>query len=101
MHVWFSSCHVRAADPGREFAFDVFALGFPVARWGYRFTPTAGGTEVTEFWIDKRTTGAHVLGLIFIGKASKSTIREEINREGMRQSLRRLKSEREAGGSPR
>lgn len=101
MHVWFSSCHVRAADPGREFAFDVFALGFPVARWGYRFTPTAGGTEVTEFWIDKRTTGAHVLGLIFIGKASKSTIREEINREGMRQSLRRLKSELEAGGSPR
>jgi hypothetical protein len=28
-HVWFSSCHVRVADPGREFAFDVYALGVP------------------------------------------------------------------------
>ena len=70
------------------------ALGFPVARWGYRFT-TAGGTEVTEYWIDKRTRGAHVLGRIFIGKASK--IREEINRDGMRQTLLCLKSELESG----
>lgn len=97
MHVWFSSCHVRVAEPGQEFAFDVFALGFPVARWGYRFTPTAGGTEVTEYWIDKRTTGAHVLGRIFLGKSSKAGIREEINRDGMWQSLRCLKSELESG----
>ena len=95
LHVWFSSCHVRVADLGSEFAFDVFALGLPVARWGYRFTPTAGGTEVTEYWIDKRTRGAHVLGRIFIGKASN--IREEINRDGMRQTLLRLKSELESG----
>jgi hypothetical protein len=97
MHVWFSSCHVRVADPGREFMFDVFALGFPVARWGYRFVPTASGTEVTEYWIDKRTRGAHVLGWIFLGKASKTGVREEINRDGMWQSLRRLKSELESG----
>jgi hypothetical protein len=31
--VWFSSCQVRVANPGTEFAFDVTALGFPVARW--------------------------------------------------------------------
>ncbi len=97
VHVWFSSCHVRVADPGREFMFDVFALGFPVARWGYRFAPTASGTEVTEYWFDKRTRGAHVLGRIFLGKASKEGTREEINRDGMRQSLRRLKSELESG----
>jgi hypothetical protein len=96
MHVWFSSCHVRVADPAREFMFDVFALGFPVARWGYRFTPTAGGTQVTEYWIDKRTTGAHMLGRIFIGKAIDDR-RVEVNRDGMRQSLRRLKSELESG----
>jgi hypothetical protein len=95
MHVWFSSCQVRVADLDSEFAFDVFALGFPVARWGYRFTPTAGSTDVTEYWIDKRTRGAHVLGRIFIGKASN--IREEINRDGMRQTLLRLKSELESG----
>ena len=95
-HVWFSSCHVRVADPGREFAFDVYALGFPVARWGYRFKPTAGGTEVTEYWFDKRGTGAHMLGRIFIGKAIDDR-RVEVNRDGMRESLRRLKAELESG----
>ena len=95
LHLWFSSCHVQVADPGKEFAFDVFALGFPVARRGYRFTPTSGGTEVTEYWLDKRTRGADVLGRIFIGKAQN--FREEINRDGMRESLRRLKSELESG----
>ena len=95
-HVWFSSCHVRVADPGREFAFDVYALGFPVARWRYRFTPTAGGTEVTEYWSDKRGIGARVLGRIFIGKTIDDR-RVEVNRDGMRESLRRLKSELESG----
>jgi hypothetical protein len=94
-HFWFSSCHVRVADPGREFTFDVFALGFPVARWGYRFKPTAGGTEVTEYWLDKRTRGANVLGRIFIGKAQDHRV--EINRDGMRESLRLLKAEVESG----
>jgi uncharacterized protein YndB with AHSA1/START domain len=92
--VWFSSCRVRVADPGAEFAFDVTALGFPVARWGYRFVPTEGGTEVTEYWSDKRTRGANILGRIVMGKLSN--IRPEANREGMRQTLRRLKSELES-----
>lgn len=96
LHVWFSSCHVRVADPGREFTFDVYAFGFPVSRWGYRFKPTAGGTEVTEYCIDKRTTGANVLGRIFIGKAHNNN-RPEVNRYGMQESLRRLKSELESG----
>lgn len=96
VHVWFSSCHVRVSDPGREFTFDVFALGFPVARWGYRFKPTASGTEVTEYWVDKRTRGAHVLGRIFIGKVIDDR-RVEVNKDGMRESLRRLKSELESG----
>lgn len=96
MRMWFSTCHVRVADPGREFMFDVFALGFPVARWGYRFQPTAGGTQVTEYWIDKRTTGAHVLGRIFIGKAHNNA-RVDVNRDGMRQSLSLLKAELESG----
>jgi hypothetical protein len=95
LHFWFSSCHVRVADPGKEFMFDVFALGFPVARWGYRFQPTAGGTQVTEYWLDKRTRGADVLGRIFVGKAQNNRV--DINREGMQQSLRRLKSELESG----
>ncbi|MGQ0719059.1 MAG: SRPBCC family protein [Pseudonocardiales bacterium] len=93
--VWFSSCQVRVAEPGAEFAFDVTAFGLPVARWGYRFSPTDGGTEVTEYWFDRRNLGSTVLGRIFTGKSS--TMRPEVNREGMRETLRRLKSELESG----
>jgi hypothetical protein len=53
---------------GAEFAFDVTTFGMPVSRWGYRFSPTEGGTEVTEYWIDKRNLGATVLGRVFTGK---------------------------------
>ncbi|MDQ4034096.1 MAG: SRPBCC family protein [Actinomycetota bacterium] len=93
--VWFTLCQVKVADPGTEFAFDVTTFGMPVSRWGYRFSPTADGTEVTEYWVDKRNLGATVLGRIFTGKAS--TMRPEVNREGMRETLRRLKSELESG----
>ncbi len=82
------------ADPGAEFVFDVSALGFPVARWGYRFAPTEGGTEVTEYWFDKRTRGASILGRIVMGKLANH--RPEANREVMRQILRRLKTELES-----
>jgi uncharacterized protein YndB with AHSA1/START domain len=92
--VWFTACQVRVADPGAEFAFDVSTFGMPVSRWGYRFSPTEGGTEVTEYWVDKRNLGATVLGRIFTGKAS--TVRPEVNREGMQATLRRLKSELES-----
>lgn len=94
-YVWFSGCQVRVADPGAEFAFDVTALGLPVARWGYRFTATEGGTEVTEYWLDKRTRGSRALGRIFTGPSA--TRRPEVNRDGMRETLRRLKSELESG----
>ncbi|MGH4008124.1 MAG: SRPBCC family protein [Pseudonocardiaceae bacterium] len=93
--VWFSSCQVRVAEPGAEFAFDVTTFGMPVARWGYRFSPTEGGTEVTEYWADKRNRGATALGRIFTGKSA--TMRPEVNREGMQVTLRRLKSELESG----
>jgi hypothetical protein len=45
--------------------------------------------------VDKRNLGATVLGRIFTGKAS--TMRPEVNQEGMRQTLRRLKTELESG----
>jgi hypothetical protein len=44
---WKTRSEVVVADPGREFA---FIVGGSYARWGYRFTPLEGGTEVTESW---------------------------------------------------
>jgi hypothetical protein len=95
--VWFTTCRVLIADPDREFAFDVFTFGMPVARWGYRFSGTeAGGTEVTEYWYDHRTRGAYRMGRIFTGAVTKE--RPEVNRSGMRTTLERLKRELEKSG---
>jgi hypothetical protein len=44
---WETRSVVVAAEPGREFAFQV---GGDRARWGYTFTPVGGGTRVTESW---------------------------------------------------
>lgn len=93
--VWFTTCKVAVADPGREFAFDVSTFGLPVARWGYRFSPADGDrTEVLEYWEDRRTRGAMTLGRIFTGRSS--AVRPDVNRDGMRVTLERLS--RELGG---
>jgi hypothetical protein len=91
--VWFTTCRTVAAVPGEEFAFDVTTFGMPVARWGYRLTPVPDGTEVTEYWLDRRGRGAWILGRMFTGSAAKR--RPEVNRDGMRTTLTRLKRELE------
>jgi hypothetical protein len=93
-YVWFTTCRVAVAEPGREFAFDVSTFGLPVARWGYRFAETSSGTEVTEYWIDRRSRGAYRMGRIFTGRAA--AIRPAVNREGMRITLDRLANEVDA-----
>ena len=90
-YVWFTTCRVVVADPGREFAFDVTTFGLPVARWGYRFAETGQGTEITEYWTDQRGRGAYRLGRIFTGRSADA--RPEVNREGMRTTLARLADE--------
>ncbi|MFG1955333.1 SRPBCC family protein [Micromonospora sp. NPDC048830] len=92
--LWFTTCRVVTATPGSEFAFDVATFGQPVARWGYRFAETDGGTQVTEYWQDRRNRAAHVLGRIFTGRSAGD--RPTLNRNGMRETLRRLKRELEA-----
>jgi hypothetical protein len=92
--VWFTTCQVTVAAPGEEFAFEVTTFGLPVSRWSYRLAPAPGGTEVTEAWLDQRSRGAGILGRVFTGRAANS--RPEINRDGMRTTLARLKRELEA-----
>jgi hypothetical protein len=45
---WSTTCTVVAAEPAKEFAFEVAFYGIPVARWGYEFSPDGDGTRVTE-----------------------------------------------------
>ncbi len=92
--VWFTTCRVVVAEPGEEFAFDVTTFGLPVARWGYRFAAVPEGTDVTEYWVDRRGRGARVLGRVFTGRVANE--RPEANRDGMRTTLARLKRELES-----
>ena len=49
---WSTTCRVEVAEPGKEFAFVNTGIdgAFELVRWGYRFRPVDGGTEVTETW---------------------------------------------------
>jgi hypothetical protein len=94
-YVWFTTCRTVVAAPGTEFAFDVTTFGMPVSRWGYRLAEVDGGTEVTEYWEDRRGRGAWLLGRMFTGRATND--RPQVNREGMRVTLARLKQELERG----
>ncbi|HEX8630766.1 MAG TPA: SRPBCC family protein [Catenuloplanes sp.] len=92
-YLWFTTCRVVTAEPGREFAFDVSTFGQPVSRWGYRLAPTAGGTLITEYWQDRRNRMSVTLGRVFTGRVAKR--RPQANRDGMRQTLGRIKRELE------
>ncbi|MCX4960128.1 MULTISPECIES: SRPBCC family protein [Streptomyces] len=91
--VWFTWCRVVHAEAPERFTFEVSTFGLPVARWSYRFTPGDGGVHVTESWQDLRTgRGARLtelLGLLFTGTPARG--RAELNRAGMRTTLRRLR----------
>jgi hypothetical protein len=51
---WKTLSTVVTAQPGQEFAFDVKAAGFKVARWGFLLEPADGGTRMTHYWDDHR-----------------------------------------------
>ncbi|MDQ2756429.1 MAG: SRPBCC family protein [Actinomycetota bacterium] len=44
---WETRSTVVAAEPGREFAWEV---GEGLVRWGYAMEPAGNGTELTESW---------------------------------------------------
>lgn len=105
--IWFTVGRIAALrapqDPAGtgEFAFDIGIFGLPLARWGYRFEPEDDGTRVTETWQDLRggrgARLADLLGAVFAGTTPERRV--EVNRAGMRATLRRLATE--CGGDGR
>ncbi|MFH8559998.1 SRPBCC family protein [Streptomyces sp. NPDC017988] len=91
--VWFTSCRVVRAEPGREFAFRVTSFGLPIALWGYRMEPTAEGVELIEYWQDLRrgrgAKAAEFLGRMFTG--TPPARRAGLNRSNMRTTLQKVK----------
>jgi hypothetical protein len=85
---WETRSQVVAASRGEEFAFTV---GGSWVRWGYTFTPVAGGTQVTESW-EVLPDGVTVFERRYGEQAREQLARRyEAARSGIPQTLAALK----------
>ena len=86
---WSTKCTITAANPGREFAFDV---GKGETTWRYRFEPAGGGTDVIESFEIVKEPGA--IGRFFtkLGTGLPWSEREADMVKGMEQTLATLKT---------
>ncbi|WP_068060569.1 SRPBCC family protein [Nocardia xishanensis] len=84
---YWTVCRVIASEPGREFAFTVLGPGgMDVNTWRYRLEPVEGGTDVTESFELARILPLRLYWLI------AGRLRGKTNREGMRETLHRIKA---------
>lgn len=95
--IWFTSCRVGTAEPGRVFAFRVSSFGFPVALWGFRIEDIGPGrTRLTQYWEDlRRGGGLRLRVFLLVARAFtgvRTEDRSELNRAGMRAGLERIKT---------
>jgi uncharacterized protein YndB with AHSA1/START domain len=59
---WSTDGTVVEYDPQRAISWDVSLLGQPVARWGFRLVPEGGRTRIEQYWQDRRSPIANVVG---------------------------------------
>jgi uncharacterized protein YndB with AHSA1/START domain len=89
--VYWTECEVVAADPGREFTFNVVMNGKATNTWGYKLVPNSqGGTDVTESFRLAPTLPLRIYWALF------GWSRGRTNRKGMQQTLERIKAAVEA-----
>jgi uncharacterized protein YndB with AHSA1/START domain len=89
---WSTKGTIVAAEPNRRIAWDIAAIGLPVARWSYTISPGDGGCRVTESWEDKRGALINAVGPLTTGVKDRAAH----NEAGMRTTLERLKGAAEA-----
>lgn len=85
--VYWTTCTVLVSEPGREFAFGVGNGAKPLNTWRYRLEPAGDGTDVTESFQLGDNIGVRLYWAL-LGWARGKT-----NRNGMRTTLERIKSE--------
>ncbi len=85
--IYWSPCTVITCEPGREFSFGVGKPDRPLNVWSYRLEPADGGTDVTESF-QLADTAMLRLYWTLLGWARGRT-----NRDGMRTTLGRIKTE--------
>jgi hypothetical protein len=90
--VYWTTCTVTAAEPGREFAFAVGGPGGATANtWRYRLEPAADGTDVTESFELPGT----LPNRLYWSVAGRARLRTNLT--GMRATLERIKAVAERG----
>lgn len=83
---YWTVCEITACQPGKEFGFVVLAGGRKVNNWLYEFTPSAGGTDVTESF----RLETSLFTKIYWTVAGK--LRGKTNRRNMQTTLERIKA---------
>src|SRR5690349_20449191 len=91
---WETTSEVVAAERGREFAFVVTVTG---TRWGYRFSPVEGGTELTESWEFPPEAYAFFQERYSEEAPAQIATRQELARTGIAATLAAIKKTAEAG----
>lgn len=90
---WSTRSTVTRCDPGREFAFEVKAVGMTVAEWTYALRPAPQGCTVTETWTDRRGAVIRTLGKLTTGVSD----REGFTATSIEQTLAKVKARAEQG----
>lgn len=88
---WSTKSTVVRCVPGREFAFEVSAVGMVAAEWAYDVQPEGGGCRVTETWTDRRSMLMTVLGKAVTGVRDRGAF----TAESIEQTLARVKDRAE------
>ncbi len=88
---YWTTCEVTESEPGRVFEFGVINAGRALNTWRYELAEAGGGTDATESF---RLSPALPLKIYW---ALLGRWRGKTNRDGMRQTLERVKAVAEAG----
>jgi uncharacterized protein YndB with AHSA1/START domain len=91
---WTTTVEVETAERGREFTFVTIVRGRRMSRWTYRFSPSDGGTDVTETF-RYVTPPPRLLSALF-DLLTPGRNRRMV--ENLRTTLERLKAAAEAEG---
>lgn len=86
---YWTKCTVMECEPGKSFSFGVGSTQRPLNVWSYRLEPAGDGTDVTESF---QLADVPLLRLYW---AVLGWARGKTNREGMRTTLERIKTEAE------
>ena len=87
---YWSPCRVTACEPEKVFEFSVGTDAITTNNWGYRLSPSRGGTDVTEYFRLGASLPLKAYWLLF------GWLRGRTNRKGMRTTLERMKAVVEA-----